>query len=145
MLRHGCLASLCLATLVASGWAEEDRDVIGKWERSQNGEGGKVFRLVKEHQDGQTTVTTYDAAGAVLAQHRSQYKVRKTEDVRVFEYSNVEVTHGPNEGQTAAGPFSYAYRIEADSFYEFGGVLLADSTPPMLLVWTRVKDKSPTR
>jgi hypothetical protein len=115
--------------------------VEGKWERRYKDEAGNSFHVVKQHQDGQTTLTTYNEKGEVVSQHKSQYKLRKTDEVRVFTYSNIEVTEGPAKGQKSAGPFSYVYRIQDDSFYEVWGVLQGDSSTPTIIVWTRVKEK----
>jgi YD repeat-containing protein len=142
MLYKFIIAVLCLGMVAAIEPVQEKvGSVEGKWERRQKDEGGESLRIVKEHKDGRTTVTAYDATGNVVSQHTSQYKLRKTNDVHVFSYSNIEVTEGPAKGQKAAGPFSYAYRISDDFFYEFRGVLLGDSATPALFVWARVKDK----
>ena len=142
MLHKVFIAILCLGMLAGIGQTQDKvGSVEGKWETRQKDEGGKSVRSVKEHKDGQTTLTRYDEKGEVVSQHQSQYKLRKTDEVRIFTYSNVEVTKGPNKGQKAAGPFSYAFRIQDDSFYEFHGVLLGDSGAPRLVIWTRVKEK----
>jgi hypothetical protein len=136
------VAFLCLVMPAGIGWAQDKvSSVEGKWERHQKDDGGKSFRIVKVHTAGRTILTTYDEKGEVVSQHTSEYKLRKTDEVLVFTYSNIELTAGPNKGQKAAGPFSFAYRVQNDSFYEFSGALLGDSATPMLFVWTRVKEQ----
>lgn len=142
MFRTSFMAILCLGLLGGIGRGQDEgASVEGKWERRQKDGSGSALRIVKEHKDRQTILTQYNENGDVVHQHKSQFELRKTDEVRIFTYSNIDVTHGPNKGQKYAGPFSYAYRIEGDSFYEFLGVLLGDPRPPAVVTWTRVKGR----
>ena len=143
MFRYCLVVTLCLGWFASVGWAEDKRaNLEGKWERQQKGEDGEPLRIVKEHEAGRTTLTVYDEAGKVAHQHKSKYKLKETAQVRIFTYSDIVVTSGPNKGKTTAGPFSYVYRIAGDSFYEVREILLHDKGPPNIIVWKRVKRKN---
>lgn len=138
MLRHALTATLCWGLLAGIGQADEKPvGIEGKWERRGKDASGKPFLIVKNHAAGATTLTAYDGEGKVVHQHKSEYRLKETGDIRVSTYFNMEVTAGPNKGTKAAGPFSYAYRIEGDTFYEFTGVLVSDKGPPAIVVWKR--------
>jgi hypothetical protein len=129
-----------LAILPAAVRAEDNAaDVQGKWERN-DANGGRPVRLVKEHKGNRTTLTVFDENGAVLVAHKSEFEVRVMGEVKLFVYSNMEITAGPNKGQKAAGPFAYIYRVGDGSFYEVTGLLKNETAPPEIRVWTRVKE-----
>src|SRR4051794_39469638 len=110
MLRNRLAASVVLtvlAILPAAVRAENDAaDVQGKWERNDTA-GGQPVRIVKEHMGNRTTVTVFDAKGKVVAERKSEFEVRVMGAVKLFVYSNMEITAGPNKGQKASGPFTY--------------------------------------
>ena len=144
MLRNGFVSILCLGMLASTGRAQDGLACVqGKWERREKDESGNSLRIVKEHKGDQSTVTAYGEKGEVVYQHKLQFNLRKTDEVSVFTYANLEVTDGPNKGQKAAGPFSYAYRTEGDTFYEVLGILAGDSRVPTVVTWTRVKQQHP--
>ena len=129
-----------LALMAVAGRAEDvAADVQGKWERSQETD-GVTHRHVKEHKDGKTTYAIIDEKGEVVEGRNSQYEVKMMGLVKLFVFSNIEMTAGPNVGQKMAGPFAYVYRVEGDTFYEVQGVLAQATGEVELLVWKRVKD-----
>src|SRR5688500_9675027 len=97
---------------------EDLAKIQGKWERTIT-ENGATVHVIKEHKDDQTTFTRYRENGEVLQQHKSQFKLRKTPDVKIFTYTNVEVTDGPNKGVKLDGEFLFAYQFKGNQFYEF--------------------------
>jgi hypothetical protein len=113
-------------------------EVTGVWERKVATPQGE-FRMVKTHAEGKTTLTTRDPAGNVVEAKTSEYRLKETEVVRIFTYSNNTITAGPNAGVAVPGEFAYLYRIEGDRFYEIRGVLKGDKDPFAVLVWERVK------
>ena len=113
-------------------------DVTGTWERKVNTPQGE-YRIVKTHAEGKTTLRTFDAAGNIVEAKSSEYRLKDTEQVRIFTYFNNEFTAGPGAGVKVPGEFSYLYRIEGDRFYEIRGVLKGDADPFQVIVWERVK------
>jgi hypothetical protein len=134
---------LCLAFVIPSAADEEtDREMKrleGRFERTVTNSAGTRFRIVKEVAGDQSMVTTFDDEGRVLEASQSTFKVEKHGPVRVFTYSNKRFTAGPGKGETIAGPVSYIYRMEADTFTEVHGFLDEDTSQPRLYTWSRVK------
>lgn len=119
--------------------AEEYAQVEGAWELVQDtGQAGKV-RRVKTHRAGKTTVTAYDAAGKIVGQHSSEYKLKRSGMARIFVYSKVVPAMGPSKGHELPGPFYYAYNVQDNTFIEFYGLLAGDNRSPRLLLWKRAK------
>ena len=91
--------------------------------------------------DGQGRLTTFDPQGNVVFQHQSNYQVGTSGQVKILTYSNVLVTAGVETGHLRPGPFSYAYRVDGDKFYEVRG-LLADTPESFdVIVWERMPAK----
>lgn len=116
-------------------------DVEGSWERQVKNQKGKLNRIVKQHEAGNTTLSVYDEAGKVLHQHQSQYKLSESGGVKIFTYFGMEATAGPAKGQKREDANAYVYRIHGNSFYEFRGALSGDTSPPGMIVWQRVTDE----
>lgn len=115
--------------------------VEGTWERFHTDPNGKTIRAVKEHKDGRTTHTVTTEQGEILSQHESRYELQSGEQVHIFTFLAAAITGGPNIGQKVAGRYSYAYRVERDTFYEVRGILTGDTSPPAVIVWKRVREK----
>jgi hypothetical protein len=123
------------------GAARED-DLVrvqGKWERTMKDEDGRMLRIVKEHKGNQTTVTAFDESGQVVRAHTSLFRLQRREGVRIFTFSNMKVTEGPNKGAESREERSYIYKVEADTFAEVQGFLIGDPSPTNLILWKRPK------
>ena len=156
--KKSCLSSACLMTLaitsVASAAAIGDSEEPGKpttaelkdialmqgqWEMTVNTANGPV-RTVKEIEGNKTYLRRYDANDALLWGHRSEFKVSIAGGVKIFTFSNVEVTDGPQKGAVSNRSHSYIYRIEDDVFVEAVGLLADPPQPaPEIRIWRRVK------
>ena len=113
--------------------------IQGKWVIYRDTREGRI-KTVKEHLDGRTVLTTYDADDKVLYSHRSEYEVDATGNVYVFRYRNQEVLVGPDAGKKDKRDKAYLFRIEGDRFFEVHGMLKGDTGGPYLVVWERLKD-----
>lgn len=118
---------------------EEYAQVEGTWKLSQDTDEAGRPRRVKTHQGGKTTVTTNDADGNVVSQHKSEYKLKRSGMVRIFVYFNVVPATGPSKGREFPGPFYYAYNVQDNRFLEVNGLLAGDDRSPRVLRWNRVK------
>jgi len=114
--------------------------VKGTWELVQDTGEPVSGRRVKTHQEGKTTVTTYDVDGKVVGQHRSQYKLKTSGMSRIFVYFKIVPSTGPSKGREFPGPFYYVYNVKDDTFSEVYGILPGDDRRPQLLLWKRVKE-----
>jgi hypothetical protein len=103
---------------------EDMAKIQGKWERAAK-LGGNSVRQVKEHKGHQTTLTTYGENNEFLQQHKSEFKLRKTDDVRIFIYSKLEVTEGKNKGDKYADQFLLPIGLNATGSTNFGASSLA--------------------
>jgi hypothetical protein len=115
------------------------KEVEGKWRRTERTPRGLVT-LVKEHAAGKTTLSTFDDQGRPLYAHASTYSVERAGKLRVFTVTHRMTTAGPNAGEIAKEPIAFVYRVAGDRFIEAYGLLEADSSPPMVIVWERVRD-----
>ncbi len=120
--------------------AQEYAQVEGRWQLAQDTGQAATQSRIKTHRGGQTTVTTYDAAGKIVSQHSSEYKLKKSGMVRIFVYFKVVPATGPSQGHTIPGPFYYAFNVQSDRFLEVYGLLAGDDRSPRVLCWDRVKD-----
>ena len=118
--------------------AEELARVQGKWVRTIETENG-TFKAVKEHKGNKTTVTFLDPEDNVVAAKRSEFRLEKTDKVRIFTFFNNVITAGPQKGQTDESQTSYIYRITGDTFFEVNGLLIGDDSDPVAFSWERVK------
>ncbi|MHB8898655.1 MAG: hypothetical protein ACYC6Y_07905 [Thermoguttaceae bacterium] len=120
--------------------AAEYAQVEGAWELAQDTKEASKGRRVKTHQGGKTTVTAYDAAGKVVGQHSSEYRLKKSGMARIFVYSKVVPATGPSKGRELPGPFYYAYNVLDNQFLEAYGLLADDNRSPRILFWNKVQD-----
>ena len=128
----------------AAGGATEVQDLLevqGKWEREEPEGGGAPYqRVVKEVKGNEEVVTYYRPDGSLWRTHRAQFKLSRTGDVKVFSFSNVQVTDGDGKGSRFAGPSSYIYVATDRQFKEVTGFLPGqEAQPPSVLVWRRAK------
>jgi hypothetical protein len=115
----------------------EDPFILGKWTVIENSKNGPIT-LVKEHVNGTTTLTAFDATKRVLYAKTSQYHTEKHGKVKVFVFSNSQYTAGPDAGKTDKQTRSYIYRVEWKSFYEVRGMVDGVEETPGIVVWERV-------
>ena len=115
----------------------EDPLVLGKWTVSENSKNGPIT-LVKEHGDGITTLTAYDAAKRVLYAKTSEYHTEKHGQVKVFVFSNSKYTAGPDSGKSDKRTKSYIYRVTDKKFFEVRGMVTGVDESPGIIVWERI-------
>jgi hypothetical protein len=118
--------------------AVEYAQVEGKWELDRDTDEAGGERRVKTHQAGKTTVTTYDADGNVIGQHKSEYKLKKSGMARIFVFFKIVPATGPSKGREFPGPFYYAYNVHDNTFVEVYGILAGDDRSARMLLWNRI-------
>ena len=117
--------------------------VQGEWVRTLEGEEAvNAERAVKEIKGNKETITHYRKDGEIVAQWTVDFKLEKTEKIRLFTWQNLVVTNGQGKGRTLKGPFSYIYRVTDDAFVEIQGLLIGQSRKPAMRVWKRAKQES---
>ena len=117
--------------------------VQGTWEfQVRDAQGQLLRRLVRSIAGRRETVTHFDPNGMVLHSHTADITVARTGDVRVFMFRNLQVTAGPRAGAVQEQVGRYAYRVEADDFYEIQGLLIGQEKQPLAVVrWKRVPER----
>src|SRR5689334_10450447 len=101
--------------------------VQGVWEReAPTGVDLGYQRATKDIRGNRETVTFYDADGKILRRHQVDFKLSRTGDVKVFTYSNMEVTEGDQKGTKTPQAYSYLYRVKGNQFWEVEGLLPTD-------------------
>ena len=116
--------------------------VQGKWEREVPLAGNPPYRrAVKDIKGSEEVLTYYRADGSVWRAHRAQFKLSRSGDVKVFTFSNVQITDGDGKGSRFPGPSSYIYVATDRQFKEVAGFLPGqESQAPSVLVWRRAKE-----
>ena len=117
--------------------------VQGKWELvvSPDLKESGVRRALKEIKGSRETVTFYGDEGKLLRVHTVDIKLTRQGDLHVFTYSNMEVIDGAEKGSREAGPYSYVYRADDESFYEVVGLFPGEEKQPVVVrQWKRVKE-----
>ena len=114
----------------------EDPMILGKWTTKANSKDGPIT-LVKEHANGTTTLTAFDATKRVLYSKTSEYRTEKHGNVRVFVFSNSQYIAGPNAGKIDKRTKSYVYRVDGRNFFEVRGMVVGTNEPPAIVVWER--------
>lgn len=139
------LIAICLSLVAASrntanaqdAIKTEDPGLLGKWTVTENSKSG-LITLVKEHANGTTTLTAFDATKRVLYAKTSQYHTEIHGKVKVFVFSNSKYTAGPDAGKTDKRTKSYVYRVDGKKFYEVRGMVDGIEETPGMIVWERV-------
>ena len=127
----------------ADSTAERDLlEVQGRWEREEPaGSGAAYRRVVKEVKGNEESVAYYREDGSVWRAHRAQFKLSRTGDVKVFTFSNVQITDGDGKGSRFQGPASYIYVATDRQFKEVSGFLPGQEAQPIAaLVWKRAQE-----
>ena len=131
------------AAAISAAETEADKDVAavqGQWTRQQQTKRGLVT-IVKTHAGQTTTVAALDAAGKLLYEHQSEFKIERAGKLRLFIYFNKVVTAGPDKGKTSNETRSYVYRVVDDHFVEVHGLQEGDKGRPFMVIWKRVPRK----
>ena len=126
----------------APGFAQDLKALQGQWEsiEAQTGSPDEPARMVKEVSGNRETVTTYARDGRVLSAHVVDFRLEREGGVRVFTFSNREITAGPSKGQKFPQPTSYMYRLRGGVWDECWGFLPEHQDRDVLIKrWTRVK------
>jgi uncharacterized protein (TIGR03067 family) len=121
--------------------AQDLLDVQGRWEREEpQGAGTPYQRVIKEVKGNEEVVTYYRSDGSLWRTHRAQFKLSRAGDVRVFSFSNVQITDGDGKGSRFPGPSSYIYVATDRQFKEVTGFLPGqEAQSPTVLLWRRAK------
>ena len=116
--------------------------VQGKWEREMPANSGLPYRrALKDIKGSEEVLTYYRADGTVWRAHRAQFRLSRSGDVKVFTFSNVQITDGDAKGTRFPGPSSYIYVATDRQFKEVAGFLPGqESQAPSVLVWKRAKE-----
>jgi uncharacterized protein (TIGR03067 family) len=126
----------------SSAGAEASKDlrtVQGLWEREEPADSKASYRrATKDVRGNEETVTYYDARGDIVRRHKVDFDVSRMGEVKIFTYTRMEVTEGPQKGSKMPGPVSYIYWANDKYFREAWGFLPGQETPPALLyVWRK--------
>jgi hypothetical protein len=120
--------------------AGDHQAMQGRWYREATNPQGAVFRIEKVIDGHRDTITHFDANGNTIHSHSGTFKLSLEGNVRIFTFSNITVTAGPNLGAQIPGPGSFAYKLEGDTLYEIQGLLTTDSRPLLAFAWKRIKN-----
>lgn len=116
--------------------------VQGRWEREEGSPGAPYRHVVKEVMGNEEVVVYYRPDGTIWRAHRAQFKLSRTGDVKVFTFSNVQVTDGDGKGSRFPGPSSYIYQATDRQFKEVSGLLPGQESQPIAaLTWKRAKEE----
>jgi hypothetical protein len=113
----------------------------GRWTREFANRQGAPIRLDKLIDGNRDTVDEFDANGNKIRSHSATFKLKLDGSVRIFTFSNLVVTAGPDLGAQFPGPTSFLYKIDGDTMYEVWGLLEGNKNPPLVFIWKRQKDK----
>jgi uncharacterized protein (TIGR03067 family) len=116
--------------------------VQGRWERDAPGPAYPYRTAVKEVTGEEEVLTYYKADASVWRSHRAQFKLSRSGSVKVFTFSNVQITEGDGKGARNPGPSSYIYVATDREFKEVSGFLPGqESQAPAVLVWRKAKEE----
>ena len=121
---------------------EDLKTVQGMWEREEPSDSPASYRrATKDIRGNKETVSYYDAKGDLVRRHRVDFTLSRMGDVKVFTYTQMEVTDGPQKGTKMPGPVSYVYWANDRYFREAWGFLPGQEAPPATLyVWKRAAE-----
>jgi uncharacterized protein (TIGR03067 family) len=116
-------------------------EVQGRWEREAPNAGYPYRTAIKEVSGEEEILTYYKADKSVWRRHRAQFRLSRRGDVKVFTFSNVQITEGDGKGTRFPGPSSYIYIVTDREFKEVSGFLPGQETQaPAVLVWRKAKN-----
>ena len=118
-----------------------DLDAIqGYWVRTERGGVMELFRprtVTKLVRGDSETLTTCDHEGNVISAHTAKIRLLRGGPIRVFSYSDLTYTAGPDAGTETGQGGVYLYKVVGDTFVEIWGVLGEEDSDPRILRWTR--------
>jgi hypothetical protein len=130
---------LAAAPAAPAADGEELSRLQGRWQRRATDERGKALVIVKEIKGTKERLTSFSEDGEVVYAHTVDFRLEKTDKVRVFTYFNCEIVGGPHKGDKFKGS-SYIYTVDDQTLSEVWGFLIdVDAGSPRILSWTRVK------
>lgn len=139
---------LILPSLALTARAQDAPDdmtkVQGRWDRDLFGPAGqRTGRAIKEITGNHETITLYDLEDRITHRHKVDFKLQTVGPVKLFTFTNLEVTDGTDKGLKTPGPISYIYRVDANQFVEAWGFLPGQETHPAeMFTWSRNKPTS---
>lgn len=135
------LVSSLGSTTYAQGAPDDMAKVQGRWERDLFGPASeRTGRAVKDISGNHETITLYDLEDHITHRHKVEFKLEMAGAVKLFTFTNLEVTDGSDKGRKTPGPISYIYRVDAKQFVEAWGFLPGqENHPAELYTWSRGK------
>jgi len=127
--------TLCLVSATAETPEADVARMQGAWQMTAM-QNGVAFRIVKVVADQTTTVSVY-RGDELVQQHKSEFELQFTGDVRIFHYKNSVMTAGPDKGKPRPGG-RYIYRLEDDKWIGVFGLLEGDTRPLFVEQFERV-------
>ena len=130
-----CLAVIVFLVTSARANENDSSDQLlnkcqGTWVQVKEDEDG-VFRIVKVV-DGNQEMVCYFRNDTLVRIHQVEFEVKSTPQLNVFTFRNGVVLAGPDKGQKFAGPFSYALKIENNTWHEVFGLLSGSNGAPTI-------------
>lgn len=112
----------------------------GKWQVVGKDATGAEVRVVKTI-DGNRELLEQFRNGELIHAHAVDFKLRRTDEVHVFTYSNMVVTVGPRKGLKGPDKGSYIYQVRGDQWLTIEGFMIGDPEEglPDITLFTRVK------
>jgi hypothetical protein len=139
------IAGSLLGTQFLTAQDEDKKDLAalqGKWQDEGKDQTGAEFRVVKTVEGNRETLQTF-RDGELIHAHIVDFKLRRTDEVRIFTYSNMIITAGPNKGEKKPDEGSYIYQVRGDQWITIEGMMNADDDRllPAVTAYTRVKPR----
>lgn len=120
--------------------AQQDlKQIQGIWVRTERSGLFSSRRITKNIQGDRETVTYYNSDGSVEHAHAVTFAVRRAGPVRIFSFSDQEMTAGPDQGKKTDARGEYVYKVVGETFVEIWGVLGDEDRDPEVLRWQRAK------
>lgn len=129
------ILSLCLVSAAAETPEADVARMQGAWQMTAM-QNGVAFRIVKVVADQTTTVSVY-RGDELVQQHKSEFELQFTGDVRIFHYKNSVMTAGPDKSKPRPGG-RYIYRLEDDKWIGVFGLLEGETRPLFVEQFERV-------
>ena len=118
---------------------EDLEQTQGLWVRTERSGLFSSHRITKQIEGDKETLTEYDSNGKVTVAHTVKVKLYRAGPIRIFTYSDMTLTEGPNKGERRETTGAYIYKIVDDKFIEIWGVLGDGDDKIRHLRWTRQK------
>ena len=113
----------------------------GTWELTMENRGQEILSI-KEIDGNKETISRY-LGDELIVQWTVDFEISNANGMNIFTYRNMTFTHGPNEGNTNPGPFSYVFKIHDGEWHEVHGLMQGDSRRPDITVYKRPSDDCP--